>query len=70
MLEVMLCVLMESSNAVAFEFGERDTWIIVKCKDRSGLLLDIIHTLVHFNLSVSWNGSSMVYSHALRFTPL
>ncbi|GJQ15437.1 hypothetical protein GpartN1_g7228.t1 [Galdieria partita] len=37
---------------IAFEVGERDTWVIIKCKDRSGLLLDIIHTLVHFNLSI------------------
>ncbi|EME26690.1 hypothetical protein Gasu2_00260 [Galdieria sulphuraria] len=43
---------MESSYNIAFEFGERDTWVIIKCKDRSGLLLDIIHTLVHFNLSI------------------
>jgi len=43
---------MEFAQDISFEIGERDTWVIIKCRDRSGLLLDIIHTLVHFNLSI------------------
>lgn len=56
---------MEFAQDISFEIGERDTWVIIKCRDRSGLLLDIIHTLVHFNLSVSALGSAIFFNNLL-----